>query len=316
MKATKIAIASALAILAAGCASHQSTSGTSGYGYNEGGYGTPDYTPPIGATAYGTTPSARTTQENPPATQSYFSQATNALGNAITSALGNAGQGSNVSSNEVSSAFQKLSQDAKLVGVLPNIRVGTTNGAVELKGTVNTEQQKQQIAQVFQQTTGSTNVVNDIQVSGQPEAGVAGNNSTNGVQGPQSGQMMPTSRPNEGTQVYQQGAAPNQNTPPSANPNDVNATSNGGSIQMNVPGSNPADQSLASHISQALHTNAAIQGLSSPIRVTVSNGTVTLQGSVPSRQQGQQIATAVERVPGVVNINNKLEITPGGNNNQ
>src|SRR5262249_19541716 len=45
------------------------------------------------------------------------------------------------------------------------------------------------------------------------------------------------------------------------------------------------------------------------VQMTVQNGTLTLSGSVPSEQEKTRIETIAKGVPGVVNVNNQLQVS-------
>lgn len=78
--------------------------------------------------------------------------------------------------------------------------------------------------------------------------------------------------------------------------------------QLYIAADTPADQSLAQSIRQAFRTNnIQLQDLSN-IRLSASNGTVTVTGSVDTPQKRDAIVRTLQNIFGVRQVNNRIDI--------
>ncbi len=161
--------------------------------------------------------------------------------------------------------------------------------------------------------------------------------STNDVGGSESDILSPTSRTNDENQVYSRtndtsSATENSLSPTSDRASDSSssqstrnygASGNGnsasqssqystgqnGAMNIQVQGESSSDQSLGQQIRQQLSGNSSLTSLTSPIQIRVNNGVVTVQGSVRTQQQKQQIETAVQGITGVSRVDNQLTVS-------
>jgi osmotically-inducible protein OsmY len=75
------------------------------------------------------------------------------------------------------------------------------------------------------------------------------------------------------------------------------------------PSSNPAttDQSLTDAVKQALGLTTATTTTGQKVQVAVSNGTVTLSGTVSSEQEKSDMEKKARAIPGVTQVENQLQ---------
>jgi hypothetical protein len=86
-------------------------------------------------------------------------------------------------------------------------------------------------------------------------------------------------------------------------------------ITPGAPNSNqavtPADHAILGHIGQSLQRMNLLNGLQ--VSFLVQNGFVTMVGTVPTIGAGQQLEGLIAQVPGVLGINNQLQVMAQGN---
>jgi uncharacterized protein (TIGR02246 family) len=68
------------------------------------------------------------------------------------------------------------------------------------------------------------------------------------------------------------------------------------------------DQALAERIRQSLQENAPLSGAAQNIRITVTNGEVTLRGEVKTAEERDGIAAQVRQIEGVQAVKNRLRV--------
>jgi uncharacterized protein YjbJ (UPF0337 family) len=73
---------------------------------------------------------------------------------------------------------------------------------------------------------------------------------------------------------------------------------------------NPVDQRLVQTIRQTLLANSAEFPDLRNVRLSASNGVVTVSGSVASAQERDRVVNILQNVSGVRQINNQLEVSP------
>ena len=109
--------------------------------------------------------------------------------------------------------------------------------------------------------------------------------------------VMPSGQPQG------QGLQPNQLSP---NTSALNGSSAGSGVAGNVQdiAATAADQAILAQVRQTVV--ARVQGVSSwaPVNFQVQNGVVTVLGSLPSPALQQEVLSAVQQTPGVVNVIN------------
>lgn len=72
----------------------------------------------------------------------------------------------------------------------------------------------------------------------------------------------------------------------------------------------PADQTIGQMIRQALATNSFQFKDLSNVRLSASNGVVTVSGTVANTQERDRIITILQNINGVKQVNNQLEVRP------
>ena len=83
--------------------------------------------------------------------------------------------------------------------------------------------------------------------------------------------------------------------------------------QMAQPEEPPAtatanDQELKKRIQEALEVDTALSDAAENIQIDTTAGKVTLRGSVPSEKEKEEIATKVEQMEGVQEVDNQLQV--------
>lgn len=78
--------------------------------------------------------------------------------------------------------------------------------------------------------------------------------------------------------------------------------------QETVITSTPADQNLVQSIRSALFANSAFVSDLQNIRISASNGDVTISGSVANNQQREAIGNMIQQFSGVNHVNNQLTV--------
>jgi osmotically-inducible protein OsmY len=77
-------------------------------------------------------------------------------------------------------------------------------------------------------------------------------------------------------------------------------------------GSTEADQRLNSQIRQALNADTSLAGVGRNVYFNTKNGEVTLQGSVSSEAEKNQIEQKVKQMSNVGNVKNELQVANMG----
>lgn len=91
---------------------------------------------------------------------------------------------------------------------------------------------------------------------------------------------------------------------------DSTATAKSGYESVMISAPNAADQTVAQSIRQAfMSNNIQLQDLSN-VRLSASNGVVTINGSVSSAQKRDALVRILQNTFGVRQVNNNLEIRP------
>ncbi|HET7626042.1 MAG TPA: BON domain-containing protein [Verrucomicrobiae bacterium] len=134
-------------------------------------------------------------------------------------------------------------------------------------------------------------------------------------------ELNPTSRTNSESQIYSEPDSMNSNTS-SNQDNSLSPTSNNQSqrnyqsgamgsesgVTVMVQGSSAGDQTLAQQITQDLRSDSSLSSALSQVRISLENGKVTLQGSVPNEQKKKDIESAVQKISGVSSVDNQLQV--------
>lgn len=81
-------------------------------------------------------------------------------------------------------------------------------------------------------------------------------------------------------------------------------------VQEQVVTQTPADQTAAVSIRQALFANRALISDLQNFRISASDGVVTINGSVANAQERDSIGNFIQRINGVKQVNNQLEVRP------
>jgi len=317
--AHKLMAASAL-LLIAGCSSHHEKQAS----YNEPHYSS--WTPGTSATGGSWSSNQGATSANP-------SQTT-------TSGIGS----QNVQVNQVQ---QQLSQDPTLAPLVPNLQISFANGTLTLAGTVPSEQEKQKIESIVKSTSGVVNVNNQLRVSAQSSltqpgenkeavGGTADQSGTSQLTGKQSSDPSALKAPDTAASDT---SASNQQTPatvsanPSKSPTDQSATDASakasqdqsltptsdtdaarsyGGTQLKIQGTTQADKTLGQQIAQELKNDTTLAPMLARIKINVDNGKVTVRGNVKSDEQKAKIESAIQKVTGVANVENQLQVNATG----
>jgi len=80
-------------------------------------------------------------------------------------------------------------------------------------------------------------------------------------------------------------------------------------LNAKIQGATEADRTLGRQIAQELRTNATLATVLPKIRINVESGKITLSGTVKSEDQKKKIESAVQRVTGVVNMEDHLRVS-------
>src|ERR1041384_3708334 len=70
-----------------------------------------------------------------------------------------------------------------------------------------------------------------------------------------------------------------------------------------------ANENLAASVRSEFNRYGDLAALSQNVNVAADNGTVTLNGSVPSAREKEMFGALVKNTPGVVHVNNRLQAT-------
>jgi hypothetical protein len=150
----------------------------------------------------------------------------------------------------VASVRESFRRNAEIAPIVSNIQITANNGAVMLSGTVQSEEQKRQIADIAQQSTGVQAVNNQLQVMATPGANGVGANDQgsnpllnptstgsenspklyqdvgNGAGNSSSNALNQTSRTNGSGRIYHENNNQQLNGPGSASDQNTNTTRN------------------------------------------------------------------------------------------
>jgi len=255
----------------------------------------------------------------------------------------------------ISQVRQQLNQDPALAAVVPNLQISFQNGTLTLAGTVSSEQEKQKIESIVKSTTGVFTVNNQLQVSAQSQFNQSEPTANQAVGGTsdQSSQssatqtsqvpasspsdpsslnrsqsqdqtLSPTSNRGDTNRIYRGADASKDTTSSSstAQADTTSSTGQGSAFSVNINGLTEADRTLGQQIIQEVRTDTSLAGLLSTTQFNIENGKVTLRGTVKSEDEKKKMESAVQRVTGVSNIDNQLQVSStstqsgGGSNNQ
>jgi hyperosmotically inducible periplasmic protein len=82
---------------------------------------------------------------------------------------------------------------------------------------------------------------------------------------------------------------------------------------VNVQGTTDTDKTLAQQLTQELRADTALAAMLPTIRINLENGKATLTGTVKSEDQKKQIESAVQRVSGIANVDDQLQVSTTSN---
>lgn len=71
-----------------------------------------------------------------------------------------------------------------------------------------------------------------------------------------------------------------------------------------------ADRTLNQNIHQALNADSALSASAKNVHFNTDNGKVTLQGTVPTEKDKKDIEAKVEKITGVKDVDNQLQLAP------
>jgi len=164
---------------------------------------------------------------------------------------------------------QALSGHPTLSGFSQNVRVSVQNGRVTLLGNVPSEQDRQMIYDVVRNTPGVVSVSDQLQIA-----------------------TLPTGRVSQAGPVYSSSASRNS----------------GDMFNLHVQGLREADRTLAQRILDGLRIDNTFTAPSEPIDITVANGQVMLQGTVPNSEQKRDVVAAIQRAAGASTVYDDLQV--------
>lgn len=114
-------------------------------------------------------------------------------------------------------------------------------------------------------------------------------------------------------------------TPSSSTSHDMGSGTHGSMGSSTTPGStassgsmgamsdqakSEADRTLNQNIHQALSADTALSASAKNVHFNTDNGKVTLQGTVPTEKDKKDIEAKVEKMTGVKDVDNQLQIAP------
>ena len=337
--AQKLTVVS-LALSVAGCSSwrERHAQNYDNYRYSSANYGAygnaggSSTSSTVGSTGAGTTSSAAQPgiQSFQPGTSSSSSQTTSSSGDVT------------------SQVQQQLRQDPTLATLVPSLQITAQSGTVTLSGTVPSEQDKQKIETIAKSATGVVNVNNQLQVLSQSQFNQPGTTENKPAVGGTSDQS--TTSQSTGNQSSQENApqTPPQSstTSPQSSTTDKSSAEQAALAQSSqdstiagtsqsqelsptsdrtgssrVYGTNQgfptftastdADRTLGQQVVQELKTDTTMAALLPTVKMSIDNGKVTLKGTVKSEDQKKKIESAVQRVTGVSNVDDQLQVSAG-----
>jgi osmotically-inducible protein OsmY len=160
-----------------------------------------------------------------------------------------------------------------------NVEISARDGAVTLSGVVQSERDRQMIADIARNTSGVAHVNNQLRVAAGPPAVWS--------QVERDRSMTPTGRP-EDTRLYAADASQ--------------------LFSLHVEELSGPDRDVAQRILQGLRTDTTLSALLPAVTINVSNGKATLMGRVHNEQQRQTIVSAVRRAAGAGNVIDELRV--------
>ena len=188
-----------------------------------------------------------------------------------------------------------------------------------MSGNVPGEQEKQKIEAITKSTSGVVSVNNQLQISAQsqfsqpPATPFPATPPTDQSVAEKSSQSSPP--PSQSSTAQDQGLSPTSDRPDTSRVYGGNQPgASQGAFGVNVQGATEADRSLGRQIAQELKSDTMLAALLPSIKINVGTGKVTLRGTVKSEDEKTKIESAVQRVTGVANIDDQLQIgtTSGG----
>jgi osmotically-inducible protein OsmY len=133
--------------------------------------------------------------------------------------------------------------------------------------------------------------------------------------------LLPTSRTNQQNQVYWNtnqtdtlSATSDRLNQPGANSRmfETNQAAGGNetvnTATANIQGTSEADKTLGGQIAQELRADSGLAAIIPQLRISVSEGKVTLRGTVQNEQQKEDIEAAIQRMSGVSSVDNQLQV--------
>jgi osmotically-inducible protein OsmY len=163
-----------------------------------------------------------------------------------------------------------------------NVQISARDGALTLSGVVQSERDRQMIADIARNTSGVAHVNNQLRVAAGPPA------MWSQVERERDRSMMPTGRTGDATRLYAADASQ--------------------LFSLHVEELSGPDRDVAQRILQGLRTDTTLSTLLPAVTINVSNGKATLMGRVHNEQQRQTIVSAVRRAAGAGNVIDELRV--------
>jgi osmotically-inducible protein OsmY len=85
-----------------------------------------------------------------------------------------------------------------------------------------------------------------------------------------------------------------------------------GGVEVTVQGTSDLDRTLAQQITQELRADASLASAISQVSIDVSDGRVTVRGTVKNDVQKREIESAIQRATGVSSVDNQLRVGASG----
>ena len=131
--------------------------------------------------------------------------------------------------------------------------------------------------------------------------------STNQSSANSSQELSPTSQSDK-SRIY------SGNQPSSSSSTNETAGQTGTeTLSVNVQGTSESDKTIAQQLTQELRADTSLAALLPGIRINIDNGKATLTGNVKSEDQKKQIESAVQRVSGIANVDDQLQVSTSSN---
>ncbi|MDB6122936.1 MAG: Transport-associated protein [Pedosphaera sp.] len=113
--------------------------------------------------------------------------------------------------------------------------------------------------------------------------------------------LSPTSS-NTATRIYSEAPAP---------PTAPEPANRGGVLVAHDQGVSEADRALILRIRQNMMSDSSLAVVAPNVKVLVNNGKVTLQGSVKTQEEKQNLETSVQKTSGVASVDDQIEVKSG-----